>query len=860
MFRIIYVDDDPNLLELGKLFLETDGAFTVDTFLSADEVLGHLKSAEYDAIVSDYQMPVMDGITLLKTLRRRGNTTPFIIFTGKGREEVVIEALNNGADFYIQKGGEPVSQYTELAHKVRQAVQRRRAEKSIRDHERREADILNFLPDATFAIDTKGVVISWNHAMEMMTGVPASAILGKGDYEYAIPFYHERRPILIDLVFAPEDEIRAKYSFVKGDGNVLTTETVNASPRGKDAVLWGKAVPIHDTHGTVIGAIESIRDITDRRKVKDALAESERRYRNIVEDQTEFICRFLPDGTHVFVNDAYCRYFNKTREELVGTKYKPEMLKEDQALVSRQMASLTKEHPVDTNTQRIIAPDGTIRWQRWSTRAFFNPKGKIVEYQSVGRDITELKRSKDALYREKIFSDTVINSIPGVFCVVSREGKYIRCNRFLEEMLGLPAEQICGTSAFSSVLREERTPVERAMAEAFSKGYAEIRAKVCDKRKLVRDYFITYRRMNIGDEEYVIGTGIDMTEKFQSVRAMEESERKYRTLFDSTGTAMFILEEDTTISLANTEFEKMSGYTKEEVEGKISWTKLVVPEDTVWMMDYHIRRRQKDAKEVPQNYKFHFLTRDNSIRTMFLSITLIPDSKQTIVSLVDITEREQLEESFRQSNKKLVLLNKITRHDLLNKITVILGYIKIAENKCNDPALPNYTRKMRSVITEIKSQIEFTRIYQDLGTHVPQWQNLDTLMPRSQVPETMTLTTDIKGVEVFADPMLERVFFNLLDNSIRHGEHVTEIRVSASRTDNGLMVVWEDNGAGIPREEREKIFEQGFGKNSGLGLFLVREILSLTDITIKETGTFGNCARFEVVVPEGAYRETLSPR
>ena len=131
----------------------------------------------YDAIISDYQMPVMDGIAFLKTVRASGNTIPFILFTGRGREEVVIQALNEGADFYLQKGGEPVSQFTELGHQIRLAVTQRRAEVTIRDHDRRVADIINFLPDATFAIDKAGAVIAWNWAMEKMTGVKAAEIL-----------------------------------------------------------------------------------------------------------------------------------------------------------------------------------------------------------------------------------------------------------------------------------------------------------------------------------------------------------------------------------------------------------------------------------------------------------------------------------------------------------------------------------------------------------------------------------------------------------------------------------------------------------------------------------------------------------
>jgi len=116
MFSLLYVDDEQDLLEIGKLFLESTGDFSVTTVLSGDEALLQLAHHTFDAVVSDYQMPEMDGLELLKCVRKRYGTLPFILFTGKGREEIVVEAINNGADFYLQKGGDPKAQFAELAH------------------------------------------------------------------------------------------------------------------------------------------------------------------------------------------------------------------------------------------------------------------------------------------------------------------------------------------------------------------------------------------------------------------------------------------------------------------------------------------------------------------------------------------------------------------------------------------------------------------------------------------------------------------------------------------------------------------------------------------------------------------------
>ena len=286
-------------------------------------------------------------------------------------------------------------------------TERKAAEDALRETERRLGDTINFLPDATFAIDRQGTIIAWNRAIEDMTGFAAGDMLGKGNYEYSLPFYGERRPMLIDLIMQPDPEMPDNYTSMKRQGDTLTAEVTQLFPGGKNITSWGKTTLLKNISGETVGAIESIRDITERKRAEEALQESEERYRTVVEDQTEFICRFTPDGRLTFVNDAYCRYFGLDKQSCIGSKHNVTILPEDARLIKKHLSAITLKKPVATIEHRAILNSGEVRWHRWSDRAIFDENGKITEYQSVGRDITgqketetELKNSRENLEKE----------------------------------------------------------------------------------------------------------------------------------------------------------------------------------------------------------------------------------------------------------------------------------------------------------------------------------------------------------------------------------------------------------------------------------------------------------------------------
>jgi signal transduction histidine kinase len=286
---------------------------------------------------------------------------------------------------------------------------------------------------------------------------------------------------------------------------------------------------------------------------------------------------------------------------------------------------------------------------------------------------------------------------------------------------------------------------------------------------------------------------------------------------------------------------------------------MIHSDDRALVLDRHLRRTAGE-KELPPVYTFRIVTRQGVPIWAELNTTLIDwhGRPATLNIIRDITGRKRAEDAIRETNRKLNLLSSVTRHDILNKVTVMSGYLTLARETSDNPVMKEFIGKLEEATRSISDHIEFTRIYQDLGTTEPTWHDIGSVLSALPVPRTITLHPDLENVRVYGDPILKKVFSNLLDNTLRHGEHATTIRVSANDTPRGLVVIWEDDGIGVPIQEKEKIFLQGYGRNTGLGLFLSSEILSITGMTMRETGTPGKGARFEILVPKGVYRFTGS--
>lgn len=222
-------------------------------------------------------------------------------------------------------------------------------------------------------------------------------------------------------------------------------------------------------------------------------------------------------------------------------------------------------------------------------------------------------------------------------------------------------------------------------------------------------------------------------------------------------------------------------------------------------------------------------------------------------------ELRQTKEAYQRANVKLNLLNSITRHDILNQLTALKGYLELSEFSPNDPELLlKYHERELKITDSIQHQILFTREYQDIGVKDPIWQDLNLSLIRAKGRldlRNVGVTIDRTDLEIYADPLFDKVFYNLIDNALTYGgEKLTAIRITTRESGDGLVITCEDDGAGISEKDKKRLFERGYGKHTGLGLYLCREILHITGISITETSEPGHGARFEIHVSKRAYR------
>jgi PAS domain S-box-containing protein len=354
----------------------------------------------------------------------------------------------------------------------------------------------------------------------------------------------------------------------------------------------------------------------------------------------------------------------------------------------------------------------------------------------------------------------------------------------------------------------------------------------------------------------VIAFGLSQQRSIREQHRIAASEKKFFRVFHENPTPMAVstIEEGRFLDV-NTSFLTALGYSREEVIGRTA-ADLNLYSDPA-LRDVIISQ----FKETGQVHAVDVNIIKKNQGIMVGSFSAIPieiDGLSYLLTIIiDITERKRAEDVLQRMNTKITTLNSITRHNLINTLTGLLGMIAMAQDPSSRPELDNILLTIKNLTENIQEQIEFSRDYQAAGMGEPRWQSVRETVSSAARPFTnpgISILNEISGCEVYADPLLEKAFSHLVINAIRNGGPLTTITFTENLSDTGLSIVCEYNCAGIPADSKEKIFDQSIGQFSNMELFLTREILSITGITITENGEPGKGARFEMMVPEGVWR------
>jgi len=1335
LIHVLHVDDEAGLLKVAKPILEMQGSFHVETALSVKEAMQKIEEKPFDVVVSDYVMPERNGLDFLKELRDGGNNIPFIMFTGKGREEVAIQALNLGADRYFNKIGHPEAVYGELAYGIYSAVRARRAEEELRKfktisdkagygvtlldldgsilyvnescakmhgynvnelvgknhsilhtkqgfdlversrkelfeksyvvmeerHLKKDGSLLPVLVNASLIRDTKGsplhvtvvitditerkrieqqlkeseekyrkqfeeamdaifladaetgIIVDCNRAATKLVGRKKSELVGKhqrilhppeeieGEFSRTFKQHITEKEgdvleaqvitktgkikavaikanlfelgdkILVQGVFRDitknkkmEEQMRreretlelvtgnigagltiiskdykilwankflknfcgdvkgktcysvyndrtsicpgcgVKEIFERGKNHVVHEQSV-PGPDGQRVWIEITANPIRDEKRNIVAASELSVYVNERKQLENKLREAEKRYHALFDKAPLGILIIDSNATAVEFNEEAHRQLGYSREEfekltvsdyevlesveettahmkkilktgkdefetkhrtkmgeirdiintvqvieLSGKKFlhvitrditeqkkAKEALREsekEKSVVLDSMSELVSHqdlkhrilwankkaadsvnmkveqlkghycHEIWANSVNpctdcpleetiktgqpqqgeITTPDGRV----WSISGYpiKDTNGNVTSIVEVATEITTQKKTEEALRESEKKYRELLNGMNDTAWVIDLDGNIIDVNDVAVEVLGYSRDEFrsIGLTGIDSNLDPEEIKglVEGMPADEIQ--VFETAHTTKDGKKIpveISSSLVTYR-----GKQAILCIARDITERKRAEEKLSQSEERYRTVFENTGTAMCILEEDKTISMVNKRFEELSGYSWKELEGK-KWTELVTKEYLERMKRYHEARRKKGGKP-PAHYNFDFVNKKGQIRNSMLTINLIPGTKKSIASIQDITEQKKTEKALQEAeekyqkaivnanvgiigyspdgevkilnpkmeqmtgfkrseiptlqdwfkklypneeerrkvrdkwfkrmseegevkgghaiiatkdgkrrnflfngvqlesgdsiafadditerkeaeeklegmmnevvtiNEKLGVVGRLTRHDARNKLSVIANNVYLAKQRLagNNNAL-DYLGDIESAIGQMEEIFDFARTYEMLGVEGLSYVDVEKSVKEAAMLfsglDGAKLVNECQGLTVLADSLLRQLFYNLIDDTLKHGETVSQIRVYYKEVgEDQLKLVYEDDGVGIPEDEKEKIFGEGYGKGTGYGLYLIRKICEAYGWTIQETGKPGKGAQFTMTIPK----------
>ncbi len=880
--QVLHVDDDPSVMDLTGTFLERkDDRLSVETAASATEGLKSIddpdRSQSPDCIVSDYDMPGMDGIEFLRAVRERDPDLPFILFTGKGSEEVASDAISAGVTDYLQKRP-GTEQYELLANRIQNAVQAQRM-KQRADRADELMRLTEFTGDTGgFEIDVDTGEVLMTDGCRRLAGLADDATLS---LEEMIELYHpDDRPEVrqtIDRATETDEQVRGSWRFQALDGTERIVDvTLTPATQSTNSTNTATGTVRSETHiETDITILRgAIHDVTDRQERKREL----RTEREFIEQSINA----LDDLLYVLGTDGSLQRWNDQVPNITG--YPDAELTNMQALelfphdehqtINNAIQMTLSGQPVVVEADLLTADGERLPYEFTGTR-LTDADENVTGVVGIGRDLTDRKE----IEADIDWYQTIMENLDQGVYVLDADCEFQFVNYRIQDIKGISEQNwngrhlsslaemgILSTDEVERVQQKvdcliaeetDQTSIEVEPALPKSTGVCELKLTSLDLQTRTHS-----------DEELILVTTRDITEHKQREQNIRRVKRQYETLLENfPGGAVYLFNKDLEyVRARGTELSRV-GLSPGDVEGKTPYD--LFPEDIADELCNHLKQALTGvATTLEQEYGGErYRTQTVPIQTDGEEIT------QLMAVTQNITEESENRRKIRQKNEQLEEFASIVSHDLRNPLNVAEGHLELAVTHTQDARNgdadvshdddddddSNYH------ILKAKRAIKrCQRLIDDLLTLAREGDRVDDIEPIRfdgiieecwETVETAAATLTIEDQHTPTHPRtleadrsrLKQLLENLYRNAIEHGGK--ELTVSAGITDDGFYIA--DTGSGIPISESEKIFKTGYStaeKGTGFGLRIVKQVADAHgwEIDVTNTTEQGG-ARFEFI-------------
>ncbi|GGN97757.1 hybrid sensor histidine kinase/response regulator [Haloarcula pellucida] len=835
--RVLHVDDEPEFGDVAAMHLErVDGGIDVVSERDARAALGRLRSEPFDCVVSDHDMPNMNGLEFLKAVREEFPELPFILFTGKGNEEIASDAISAGVTEYLQKDV-GTDQYAVLANRIRRAVGENRAKAALEESERQLSTLISNLPGMVYRARNEP---EWpmefvSDGVEELVGyAPETVESGEvtwGDLieETETDHLWER----VQTCLAADEPFEVTYKVETADGETRW--------------LWerGRLVGTDDEGVELLEGF--VTDITARKERERELEQTRQFTETLVDAIDDVFYLVSPDGELLRWNDTVLDVTGYSEEE-IASMHALDLFPEayHDVLLDRLEETAAEGHT--TVELPIQTKDGELIPHEFRGSRIEDPYGEVLGVAGIARDVTDSKTRKRKLEQY----ETLVENVGDAMYVLDADGTIRMANDAMVDHLGYEREEIIGTEPTKFMPPEDvetgNDIIERLLSDP-DRTWAtfEMHTIDADGNRTVNEDKVA--PLVDDDGEFVGSVGVirDITERTERERELE----RYETIVEAVDDPVYTLDDDGVFTFVNEAIEPMTGYSPEELVGE--HIGVVMTDEGLERGEQIIQDLLDDDDANSGTLEMDIVTRDGERIPSENNMALLPapdgEFAGTAGVIRDIAERKEREE-------RLAEFASVVSHDLRNPLNVVQGRLTLAEETGDIDHLGDAAGaadRMERLIEDLLSlarqgETVGTTEQVDLRTTAEQaWANVDTGGATLDCAATTTVEADPARLR----ELLENLFRNSVEHGADTGSETADLTVTVDTMADGASTagfVVADDGRGIPPATREKIFERGYTSSNhgtGFGLAIVEDIATAHGWSVEATESATGGARFE---------------